>query len=192
MAEPHSMIEIDKDLDAGIQAKDRLMSSERKLFASWEAERKARRRTEDLPPPVDEVVANMRAAIDELAAEYATDQAQTFVDCFGGGIEPAGDGQAMVRRPVLPWFGEFSRVFSFRDFVGLCPDLVKTRLEQVIRSHAYESGTSLSTRLQRIAEHDARIADIEQNHTTLAESCGLPLLPTVQERRYRQARRRQQ
>lgn len=141
-------------------------------------------------PPIDEVVANMRRLVDEAAARWGNDRHYSMLIDFGGGMELRTDGSIQERRPQMH---SLQRV-SLDSLIGLAPELVKARLEEILRSQPYEAGAPLADRPRLIAEADVRIREIEDQHETLVNACGqldppitLRHLTPVQERRDRES-----
>jgi hypothetical protein len=168
-----------------------LYSADRTLREDHAAALRERDRVAALPPPVDDVVANMRGLVDELAASWSANHRESVIGHCGGSYELENSGLEMkTRQPQLPWTLFPIEGPRLRDLCGLFPEMIKNRLEDIIRAQPIESGTSLSARPAAVAAVDARISAIEDEHTELCDTAAafappihLELLAPVRARR---------
>jgi hypothetical protein len=146
-------------------------------------------RMRNLPPPIDEVLANAERLIDARAAEWAAKNHHEIVWTLGGQIEAQRDGRDELRSASLPQFLTF-REIKGEALVGLFPELLKARLRAIVRTIPYEAGAPLADRPRLLAEQDARIREIEDEHAALVDLAAtldppvrLQFFPAVQARR---------
>jgi hypothetical protein len=178
-------------------AVEELHATDHQLREAHAAAQRGRDRLISAPPPVDEVIGAMVRVVDAHAAGWAREHAVGLIHAFGPGLELERDGTLRERPARMPdWF--LLRDLRLKDVVGAFPELVKARLAEIIRGHAYEAGPSQTERARLVAEADARIAELEAQHTELVDAAGaltppivLALLPAVQARRDADAARRQ-
>lgn len=138
--------------------------------------------------PVNIVIANMRAEVDAAAQHFAAEYGMSMLLDFSGRMELQRDGSLTPRRPRLWWSHE---ELQFRHLCGLVPDLVKTRLEEIIRGVSLtDVGLPLNDRPPAVAAADERIRAIEDEHAALADMAAemnppirLQLLEPVRQRR---------
>jgi hypothetical protein len=147
---------------------------------------KARGRIAAALEPIEIIVSNMRRLVDEAASRWAGEEARAMAWAFTSGLVTRSDERLFVKRPGL-WDGPSGHL-AFHDVVGLVPELVKARLETILRSSAFETGLPLEAREPAIADADRTIAAVEDLHTRLVDDAAglgitLPLLPAVQARR---------
>jgi hypothetical protein len=86
------------------------------------------------------------------------------------------------------WF--VVKPLTLQELAATFPELVKPRLAAVIRGHAYAPGPAQADRTHAVADADARILEIEDEHTRLVDPAAtfeppivLELLPSVKGRR---------
>lgn len=96
--------------------------------------------------------------------------------------------------PRLPRIG--GEHVDFRFLCGAMPELMKSRLEVVIRTSGAEFGLPAASRAEKVAEIDRQIASIETMHTQLVDAAAavqivLSCLPTVQARRDAEGRQQE-
>lgn len=163
-----------------------------------EAHRAAERARDELvsaPPPADEVIAAMEGEVDQLAATWAKERAHGIVTSFGPGLQLNRDGTLNPRQPQSPdWF--FTKHLTLQELAGAFPELVKPRLAALIRGYEYVAGPAQADRARAVAEADARILELEEEHTGLVDQAAaleppilLELLPRVKDRRAEEAER---
>jgi hypothetical protein len=191
-----------QQLEEASAAANRLAEHGRSLEAEH-ATLQRERKTIAAPVPVDDIVANMRAMIDARAAQYAADHAGRMIDELGGYLEFLPLHRAARRgsdyRTVKPTMWQPhppGERLLFEDLIGLFPELMKQRLEAIIRSKAYQPGPPLADRIALLRNVDERIADVERRHTAFVEAVGalnppisIALLPSVHRRRAAEAER---
>jgi hypothetical protein len=145
-------------------------------------------------PPRAEIVAELEFQIDAVAATYATEHGARLVAAVSAKVEtePGRDTVTGIRRGNLP--AAFPGPLSFIDLCALAPEIVKASLAKIVQAVEYEAGPPMSTRLERIAEIDTRLADVERAHTDLVDEAreagvSLPLMPDERARRIQAAQR---
>jgi hypothetical protein len=176
----------------------KLKQADQQLRDEYEALVKARSLLTDLPAPVDEVVRNMHALVDQKAAELVDDCRHGLIRAFSGRLELERDGTFTTVRPQLYLPPDQTKRWFF-DWYLFAPELVKARLEQVIRGKAYEAGGPMADRLRLIQEADERILAKEDEHASLCDLAAsldppirIELLPSVSERREQERRTREE
>lgn len=149
----------------------------------------ARLRIATAPEPIDVVVDNMRVQVDEYAEAWVDKSRAGILEAFSGALESTPDGTMRVNRPRMFRLPDFGRL-TFNDLVGLAPEVIKMRLEEILRAVHYEAGPPLAERPPLIAEIDARLVALESEHEALVDDAGaldppiaLDHLPTVRQRR---------
>ncbi|MGB7220750.1 MAG: hypothetical protein WBD07_18265 [Vicinamibacterales bacterium] len=180
-------------------AMEALSTAEQKLRAEHREEINQRDKITNLPPPVDDVVQQMRACVDAYAAQAAAEYRRGVVHAFGGELYLQGDGTYVPKPPGLYRPPAPVGHTPFMDLCAFAPALMKERLEQIIRSEAYEAGPPIADRLRLIAEADARIRAKEDEHTQLVDTAAafdppivMQLLPAARERREQERRTREE
>jgi hypothetical protein len=184
-----------KTIEAARQALTGLHDEDARLRAGHLELERERNRILQASPPVEDIVAAMRDVVDRDAAAWANDKAASFRGAFGPGLEET-EGAFRARRPSWPqWFAPH---INFHELVGLFPELVKARLEAIIRADVYEPGAALAERTLLLADVDRRIAELEHAHEQLVDVAGsltppvkLHCFPAVAARREREAMQRQ-
>lgn len=143
----------------------------------------------------NEVLTNMRRLVDEKGAEFIKDFGSTFVRHLSGYTELRGPGDSRERviRPHIPHLPD-GYLGRFDALCAVLPDLLKDRLEQVIRGSGAAFGLPKEARAAKVAELDASIAQVEALHTELVDGAAnvgieIPLLPAVRTRREKEALR---
>lgn len=146
--------------------------------------------------PVDVLVATMRRAVDEAAGQWAAEHASSIASAFSARYRLEVDGRYREERPSL--WDYYCRDLRFADLCALAPELVKARLEQIVRSHSYDAGPAMAERPAAIEQATARIIEVERQHEAFVDAAAsltppvrLELLPPVRERREREAARAQ-
>lgn len=171
-----------------------LTTAERDMRRRHEELTRERDRTEGLLQPMDEVIANMQQAVEAHRRRF-DERRQSVVAAFSSRMELSRqDNEFHRKRPT----GRFLEgPLDFDVLCGLVPDLVKVRLEEMIRATPVNVfGLSSGERKERIAALDAEVADVEKQHTELVDAAAevgiaLPLLEAVQQRRDEEKRQRQ-
>jgi hypothetical protein len=176
-------------------AAGKLFQRDAEVRAAHAAALKARHKLAWSPPPVDEVLANMRRLVDERAAAWLRDNARAIYRDFGGDREAKVAGSVLQHRPAL--WRRPGHYLDVPDLVGLAPELMKARFEEAIRSQASSAGPEAVERARLVAEMDAEISAIEETHTALVDAAAalpspiaIALLPAVQSRRSAEEARR--
>lgn len=154
---------------------------------------KQRQRIISLPGPIEEVRANLRTLIDALARKWAEDHGKSLIRHASPGFELRPDGRLVPQSPKLP--DSFSgEPVNVRMLCALLPDVVLARLDAIATATEYEAGPSVADRKTQLDAIDARIADLEAQHSELVDTAAamdppvmLTLLPAVRERRTREA-----
>jgi len=183
-------------------AMEELRAADAELRREHAAALAERTRLIGLSPPVEAIIGAMRHLVDEHAEQWAKRNGQGLVRAFGPGLEEKEDGSVSERKPLLPaafWtaYGELSmRELTPSALAGLAADLMKARLEAVIRATPYDAGPPIAERPALLAELDAKIRDIEARHSELVDGAAafdppitLALLPAVAVRRIAEAER---
>jgi hypothetical protein len=145
--------------------------------------------------PVEEVLANLERLLDEQAYHWAKGQGFSMVMAVGPGQNVTSDGALAPRPPQLPgWFYDNLTLVRLAYFA---PTVVKARLAEIIQATPYEAGAPAADRARLYAEADARVAEVERQHTDLVDAAAaldppieLKLLPVVAERRATEAAKR--
>jgi len=168
----------------------------RELEARHRTETKARGRLLYELEPADAVVVNMCQRVDATSAAWAEDHGGAIARSFSRSFKESR-GELREQAP-----GMFRLVgfVALEDLCGLVPDLIKSRLAELIRAAVGDKGVPVHDRERLIAEADERIADLELAHTILVDSgaassppISLRYLPVVRQRREAEdARQRQE
>jgi hypothetical protein len=154
------------ELDAELRAEHGRLLKERSRIASS-------------PPPLEEILANMEAAVSATAARWAQEHSWSLLKGFGPGLRLKADGSLVPERPGFPSYF-VTNPFTFKDMVGIMPDAVKVRLRQILSSVEYVPGSPMADRERLLAEVDERIRQLEGEHTGLvAEAAGLTPEPVL-------------
>lgn len=184
-------------------AMEELRGADAELRREHAAALAERTRVIGLSPPLADIIGAMRRLVDEHAQQWAERNGPGLVRAFGPGLKESGeDGSVSEQKPSMPdmfWtaYGNLPvRDMNPSALAGLAPDLMKTRLEAVIRATPYDAGPPIADRPALLAELDAKIRDIEQRHTELVDGAAafdppitLALLPAVAARRQEEAYR---
>ncbi|MGE3845195.1 MAG: hypothetical protein AB7I50_26850 [Vicinamibacterales bacterium] len=185
-----------KALRAAKQAAATLVETERTLRAQHTALLAEHRAIEAAPRALEELLADKDRLIDEATAKWDETHARMTVQAINGSREYQGADRWRDEPPALPAnrYGH-PDTLGFVDLCGLVPDLLKRRLEQVIRTSGVAFGLPAAARQAKLAELDLGIAELEAQHTDLVDSAAevgvvLPLLEVVQARRESDARQR--
>lgn len=187
-------------LRAAKQAAATLVETEHSLRAQHTALQQERDAIDSAPRALEELLAEKDRLIDEATARWDDAHQRTTVSAINGSREYSGrvDGEERWRTtaPELPRnrYESVPDTLSLADLCGLVPDLLKRRLEQVIRGSGVAFGLPAAARHAKLAELDVAIAEIETQHTELVDSAAevgipLPLLDTVKARREQEARK---
>jgi hypothetical protein len=138
-------------------------------------------------PPRVELIATAEAAIDAVAATWAAEHGPRVVSSLAGYVDMQPDGA--VRGFVA---GSLWPALTGQDaaqlFAALWPDQAKQGLRRVIDATDYAEGPPIAGRPRLIAEVDAKILDVEEQHSSLVDQARelgitLELLPDVRQRR---------
>lgn len=145
--------------------------------------------------PREEVLAHMEHEIDLWAAKWAQDHGFGLVLNLGPGHQVTPDGTLAPRAPKLP--DSFYGNVPMLQLLGIAPAVVKARLAQIIKATPYDEGPPAADRARFYAAADARVAELERQHTDLVDAAAaldppiaLTLLPVVAERRTAEAEKR--
>lgn len=169
-------------------AAGKLFQRDAELRAAHAAALSARKRIASSPPPTEEVVANMRAVVDEHAAKWLLDNSWAITLAFAGERRAQRDGSVTQQRPTL--WRRAGHFLDVPDLVGLVPEMMKVRFEAAIRSRTAEAGPEADERARIVAELDGKIAAIERTHSGMVDAAAaltppisLSLLESVRARR---------
>lgn len=168
------------------------------LRAAHRAAVKERDRLATAPGPRVEAVANVEALIDAHAAAWGARHTQGLLSAVAPGLETRHDGVRVARTPRLPeWMVYVGPHEHGGREAALFPDLVKSRLRGMILGASYVEGPAAADRERLVAEADAKIRAIEDQHTELVGTAAaftppivLALLPAVKTRRENEARKK--
>lgn len=183
-----------KTLREAKAAAEKLSERERELREQHAALGKERRSVVAAYLPIEEVIANAGSLVDQAATSWMSKFGGSVVRALSGYRELRAPGDTSERevKPHLPRIGDGN--LTIVDLAGIAPALVKERLAEIIRATPSKFGLSADARAARLAEIDARIADLEAAHSELVDAAAefgisLPLLDAVRERREADARR---
>lgn len=143
------------------------------------------------PEPVDSVVANMRAAVDAIAARYDAEYGQQAVNAFSRRVEITEDLSVRATPGNPSWAPTLAP--SWSNLYWLAPEAMKQALERSIRSCTYTAGLPIAEREAAIRKAQAEVRELEAEHEALVDEAAehgivLQHLPTVAARREREAR----
>ncbi len=150
-------------------------------------------------PPLEEVLANARRLVDEEGARFVGENARSVVRAVGGHVDYIpGTTTERFAVPYLPGFG-FTvpgigiHPLTLQQLAAIAPDIVKSFLERAIRACPGRFGLGEPARSEKLAQIDARLADIEAAHTDLVDAAAaydvrIPYMPAVEERKYAERR----
>ena len=151
-------------------------------------------------PPRQDLVRAAGEEVDAIAARFRTERALALARAAAGGLAAGGldvgpDGRIQGIR-VGSVASELAWPLDFVALCGLVPDAVKAGLRAILEGAAYEPGATLADRVALVAAVDAKVAELERQHTTLvdeAAALGIPLtlLPEEHGRRVRAERHRE-
>lgn len=180
----------------------RLSEQERALRTEHRAAEQELRAIKMARPPAEQIVKQMRAIVDAVAAKYSAENAYGVIEAFAGGVTAATSTSGRDRpRPPALWrgrpemrFGELTTV----DVCGLLPEVVKSSFERMIRAHATADGLTTEQKAAAVAKAEARIQCVEEEHSNLVDAAAglnppivMELLPVVKQRRASEARSRE-
>ena len=160
-----------------------------------------RRRLLELPPPPDAIVANMRRLVDAQSERFQAESRGELVQSCSGGYESRlqriDDFEVAVvhdqRAPQLPDALLYHDLKSWQ-VVALLAEVIKPKLEAIIRSEPYKYGPPMAERPALLEQLDREIRAIGDRHEALVEAAvkrSIPIthLPAVLVRRLAADRR---
>jgi hypothetical protein len=137
---------------------------------------------------LDEVVANIHRLVNDKKVEWARSHGVAFVRDLGGHKRmPEGSRTERYVPPKLPHWGDLSGTLKFEDICGFFPELVKTRLVEVVTASGARFGLPKEDRAAKLAELERSIADLEDQHEQIVKGAAevgiiLQHLEAVQQR----------
>ena len=141
------------------------------------------------PPPLPEILQAMEIVVDAAAARWTQEHARTFLTELGPHMKAERDGRDTLPQPTLPELLAF-RELRGEALVGLFPELLKARLREILSDMEYAAGPAQTDRARLLAEAEATIRQIEDQHAELVDQAAaldppvlLRLLPAVADRR---------
>jgi hypothetical protein len=139
------------------------------------------------PVPRAEVVAVAEAEVDKIGAEWRQAHAQQIVAALGGYVDLV-PGTNTVRGVARGSLGPALPALDLAALCALLPEAMKNGIRRAIESAEYVEGAPMTDRPRLIRELDARIAEVEEEHSQLVDEAtsvnvSLPLLPDVRMRR---------
>jgi len=171
-------------------ALDELHDTDKTLRTMHEDLQAERRRLCGARPPKADLIAEAERQVDAIAAAWVAAHGPQLVDAIAGRVDasPAGVVRGIVEGNLLlvPF------VFDVQALLALAPDPVKQSLRTIITGAEYAEGPPMSARAELIAAVDAKIADVEEQHSALVDQAlalgiQLDLLDAVRSRRARAA-----
>ncbi|MBX7185020.1 MAG: hypothetical protein K1Y01_07730 [Vicinamibacteria bacterium] len=143
----------------------------------------------------DEVIANAHRLVDEHAEKWVGTHGTGIVRQLSGHEKHRGDGSSRQVRvvPSLPSFGDLQGALTFHDLCALLPEVMKKRISEVVHLSGARFGLPEKERAAKLAEIDAAIAAVEEQHQAIvagAADVGITLqqLDAVRERHEAAAR----
>ncbi len=172
------LAQIRAGMDAARQGIEHLNETERTLRTLHAERQRVQSQIADAGDPTDAVVATMRQWVDSQAAEHAgPGYAAGLRSVFSQGLERSGAAWR-VTPASRPWFASDDGL-TFGQLVALVPDLVKARLEALIRSVEESSPGPVSARLAQVEALDREIREIEDRHSELVDMAASLTPPIV-------------
>jgi len=180
-------------LKAAKEATQKLSESEAALRAQHSALLQEKRDITNSLASEAETIGNLGRLVSEAAAEWTRVHGRGIARDLSGhrDVHPGSTRERFVA-PRLPSWGDLQGALRFGDLVGLVPDLVKSRLAEVVRGSGAKFGLPAEARAERMREIETEITSIEGQHEALisgAAEVGIvyPLLDAVRERREAEA-----
>lgn len=167
----------------------KLRQSAADLAAKYAALVAERERVKRRLAPVEECIANVRRLVDEARDEWVRKNKGRIARSLSGGMDFVGDSERLVK-PALPKFDPPPYSLTLEDLCGIAPDLVKASLERAVRGSGADHAASAGAREKRLAEIDAELRLLEEQHTSTVDGAAevgleLDLLPHVRAARDR-------
>lgn len=176
-----------------------LHQQDRSLRARAAAEEQAIGSIPGMPPPVEEIDDNIDRLGDAAHAAALAEVHHTVVFECGGGLELQTDGTYRERRPRLPTLRpNLTAPELFTWMWAFYPDQMKAGHKKAVRVRAVDSPGRLRDRLERVAQHQRKLQEIQEQHTALVDFAAaldppivLEILPAVRDRRLREQRKQE-
>lgn len=169
-----------------------LHATETELRGSHERLQAERSQLCSAHPPREDLVAEAERQIDAAGAAWLEVHGAAIVTALSGSIDfaPTGEIRGVVAGQLLPVLR-----LDGEALLALAPDQLKRGVRRIIEAAAYVAGPAMRERPRLIAEVDAKITEVERQHSELVDRArelgvGLALLPEVQGRRLQAGHRR--